>query len=57
MTKKGFLSSGEHIDDVMMRVIRDIDKVLAAEIGHLTVKEREYIYRDISSIFKDAEAF
>lgn len=57
MTKKGFLSSGEHIDDVMMRVIRGIDEVLAAEISHLTAKEREYIYKDISITFKEAEAY
>lgn len=57
MTGKGFLSSGEHIDDVMMRVLRGIDEVLSSEIGNLTIKEREDIFKDLSITFKEAEAF
>jgi hypothetical protein len=55
--KKGFLSNGEHIDDVMMRLLRGIDEVLDSEIKGLTVDERLSIFKDISENFRDAEVF
>jgi hypothetical protein len=57
MTTKGFLSTGEHIDDVMMRVLRGIDEVLGSETGNLTIPEREAIFKDLSITFKEAEVF
>ena len=55
--KKGFLSNGEHIDDVMTRLVRGIDEVLDSEIKGLTVDERLSIFKSISENFRDAEAF
>ncbi len=54
--KKGFLSNGEHIDDVLTRIYDGIDKVLASEIANLTQAEKILIFTDISMVFRDADA-
>ena len=52
----GFLSNGEHIDDIMIRLYRKIDEALNTELINLTQDEKLRVYQDISLTFRDAEA-